>query len=723
MTDTQRPDSNSNFQLKQLYSWSFLAFTLLLPLLVIPLTQNFIWQTKFYLTTIFGLWTLVCFLILAIKKGTWRIIAAPFSGPVLLLTLVTLASTFFSHPYPVENLLGSGGWYLSFGLLVLLAPSLIDDQIVNPTTFIKTLALSSALVAATDLLQIIGFGPSRFFSWIIGLEIEQSTLFNLTTSPLVAAQLSLLSLIGLVLIIVKEKKITAFTSLVGPALLVGLGINIWSMLPNQPAALNLPSWAASWSIALDSIREPKTLIIGQGPESYLTSFNQFKPLWLNQLATWQNAYSAGSNFPLTILVKLGLGGLISWALIWWQFLRSQPAKTKATNQTLKWLLIISFLFQLGFPENQPGLIIQALLLVAWITQLQAQLPKIYLQALNAKVVTANNEPTPARRPWFQLSLDGLLIIGCLVSGWLLVRSYQSQYQLFLAQKAIAKNLAVDVYEHQRQAVEINPYLDTNRRSYALTNLDLALAIANKAELADSEKQQVSQLISQAVREAKAATSLDPADSRNWTVLAQIYAQLIGSAEGADQWTVDAYLQAITTSPADPTLRLALAEILKNLNKLDSAINVANQAIELKSDLPASYYLLGTLLKANQKPAEAQQAWQATLQLLDANSEEAAIVQEELKKIADQVPAATNSNPASQTGTPATVPTVPTGAVTPSPATTPLGDQLPSLTDQAIEEIGQEPVSQPANQPLTVTPGTVSPTPDEVVVSPNVTPEN
>jgi len=233
---------------------------------------------------------------------------------------------------------------------------------------------------------------------------------------------------------------------------------------------------------------------------------------------------------------------------------------------------------------------------------------------------------------FSLTLLSAAIFG----SYHLVRAYRSQTLLLAADRAIQKSEAVGVYEQQQQAVNLNPYLDINRRAYALTNVMIAGALANKTDITDQEKEQINVLLQQAVREARAATVLDPSDSQNWQVLASVYSNMIGVAQDADQWAVQAYVNAIQTYPTDPNLRIGLGGVLLATKQLDQAISVFAQAVSVKPDFANSQYNLAVALRQAGRLEESKNSYQQTLALVDSSSEDFIKLTKEIESLDKEI---------------------------------------------------------------------------------------
>src|SRR5476649_2593661 len=161
-----------------------LASVVLLPLVILPLGENFLLDSKTLLflaigLTIFSIWTLNAFL-----KKTIQLTFSPFLLPALLLLISTLLSGFFNTVYPMNQFVGFGGMYLVFSLIVILAPSLIADKFAKYFYLILTLpVMILAIASAAEVFQV---GPSVVFNMFLQLGLPNSPLFSLSGSPLLA---------------------------------------------------------------------------------------------------------------------------------------------------------------------------------------------------------------------------------------------------------------------------------------------------------------------------------------------------------------------------------------------------------------------------------------------------------------------------------------------------------------------------------------------------------
>ncbi|MBT3511810.1 MAG: tetratricopeptide repeat protein [Candidatus Pacebacteria bacterium] len=189
-----------------------------------------------------------------------------------------------------------------------------------------------------------------------------------------------------------------------------------------------------------------------------------------------------------------------------------------------------------------------------------------------------------------------------------------------------------MYQLQQRAVNLNPFLAIYHRRYALTNISLATALANKADPTQEDQENIVNLIQQSIRESQTSTQLQPADVQNWQVLAQIYNNLAGTITGADQWAVNSYVQAIQNSPTDPELRIALGSIFYGVDQFDQAEQLFAQAITLKPDHANAHYNLANALAKQDKLAEAIISYENVLSLVEPSSENYKLAAAELATI-------------------------------------------------------------------------------------------
>lgn len=613
---------------------------------ILPVSDNFFFQSKYYAFVIGTLLLGLVYVFHSIRKGAVEIVLSPFAGTLTVFGGAILASTFFTNNYPVESLLGFGGVYLAMILFVLFSGSSLDAS--SAKKIIPTLAISGSVLTFMAVLQLFGYGAANIINQVTGLTLPTNISISLAISAFIALQVIGTAILAVVIDVINKKHISTFASITLPILIIGLGVHIWAILPGKPAQVALPSWEASWSVALDTIRTPRAALIGMGPDSYVNMYTRFKPVWVNGTDKWAFSFSQGSDAPLTLLATTGFIGLISWLVLMYIAYKAMRKATTTEGRTFGTVLFATFVLQFFVPINIVILIIQAVLMVGVILSERNKYGVLKFQALAMSIEKKIAEAIPAvsKQTSFPVYLTaGTLMIALVILGYLTGRAYAASMNSFAANKALANNNAVGVYEMQQEAVRLNPFLDTYRRQYAATNMLIAQSLADKADATDAEKQQVAQLLQQAVREAQSATLLDPLDVQNWAVLAQIYQNMIGAVEEADQFAVQAYVQAIQNDPTNPALRVSVGGIFYNNEQYQNAFTVFDQAIQIKPDYQNAYYNAANTLTKLQAYTQATQYYNQLLQLMDSSTEDYAKVNseyEEVKKLAEEQIEATKS---------------------------------------------------------------------------------
>jgi tetratricopeptide (TPR) repeat protein len=228
---------------------------------------------------------------------------------------------------------------------------------------------------------------------------------------------------------------------------------------------------------------------------------------------------------------------------------------------------------------------------------------------------------------------GLVIVVFYVWG----RAYAADFYFRKSLNALTQNQGAQVYNYQIKAINYNPYSSLYHRTYSQTNFALANSIASQGELSDQDRTNITQLIQQAIREAKIAANLNPSDATNWENLAQIYRNLINFAQGADEWATAAYRQAITTDPLNPRIRLNLGGLFYTLQDYETATRQFENSVNLKPDYANGYYNLAAAYRERGMYQEAYLSMQAAASLIPIDSADYQKAKNELDELAKLLP--------------------------------------------------------------------------------------
>ncbi len=570
------------------------------------------------------------FVISSLQKKSWELIKTPFTLPLLGFALLVVVSSLISHQYPSKQFLGMGGAYLSFALVVLLAPSLIQEKFKKWLVY----ALNSAaiLLSVFSILQLFGLGLAPIFNRLSVLNLPNSLAFSLAGATFVSIQFLSAVLVANVFD-QKSWKASIFNKVTTVLIAIALGINIWAVLPGGEARFQSLSLAGSASIAKDSLTFTKNALFGYGPDSYSNAYSILKPIWINGLNYWKFTFDSAFNLPLTVLVSLGLIAFLVYLFFLWQVVQTVK-KSDEENIFLKTLIFAGLAWQFLAPVNLVMLALLGIAMAFFIRDNQDHYQKLNFSVHHLSDFF-NRGKAQARNYVFLLS-NGLLLAGLILVVYLSGKTFLAYHLLYKSNASVSKNEIAMAYDYHKQAKNLAPQLDFVRRSYSLINLQIAIALSNKADITPAEQEQVLQLVNQAIREAKAATVLDPANYQNWSVLAQIYVQLAGTTEQAKQEAFNALARAATYNPNDPEIRLTLGQLFFNSEKYSEAITFFDQAIERKPDLFVAHYYMARAFLANKQLTEARSSLINSLNLAPRDSEEYKAIEKELNMLVAEI---------------------------------------------------------------------------------------
>lgn len=597
-------------------SWTIIISGGLLPIFFLPVTQDFYDTNKWML------------LILAVCVMTalwiWRSMT---TGHVILawnattksigvVCLASAASLLISSPNRLEALiapLGLGS-LLAFFLLIFLGSTFLEEKSRGALRWFLY-----AVVSLTGLIAIYQFfGLSR----VIGLANQPGLAF--LSDPLwtpVGTSVGLMTILAVTLPlligeIIHRRKQGHDTHMIAAIIMTvavvgGLILTAIQAIPQLITGM-LPYWAA-WQILLESWKNLKHVFVGVGTENYLAAFTAGRPTILNMASSWNNRYSIGSSLVFHVASVYGVLGL---AAISFFFVSLFKAKYSVPVLVSRIVAIVGLVL---LPPSFPVMVFIATLL---LLDGQGTLTRLTL-------------------PKKPILLYGSGVILCIAIGTLLyglVRVYGSELAFARSLKALEKREGTAAYNAQIEAITLSPLVARFHTSYSQTNLALASALAGTATASASPEQvkkdrdTATQLVQQAIREAKLAVNLAPNNILVWENIAAVYQELTGVAQGADQWTVAAYQQALQLDPTNPALRLRLGGAFVGQQKFDRAAEQYVAAIGLKPNYANAYYNLGFVYRETKKYLAAAQAIREALKYVSPGSESAVQGEKDLEAL-------------------------------------------------------------------------------------------
>ena len=708
------------------------AVVFLPAILIFPLTSDAITFPKhlFIILAAFAALTVWTLGFIFRKKVTATV--SPFLLPIFFLAIASIASIIFgASPFP-EALLGQTGLSIAF-LILFLAGSSRPKKVSGWIT--GGLIASAAILALTSLLSYLGildtigilgtvgkmFTPAgNLISHLIFLAAVLPLAIGVLKRPGLAKQGQALNDSGVTFRALKQLAILAGIILIVGGLIVG-GVNY---LKNRSAFRQLPL-SVSWQIAVETLKISP--FVGVGSNGYLAAFTQYRPISANNGDLWNIRFQQAPNEFLQIFTENGILGLAALLLLIYKSYKAYESYQSYLPSGLGAALAI---FGIGLflePLNVVALSLLLGLLLIMVLSVKGQASaydktSIYdvilgIVTFRKGIVSVNLVPPSAagdmapiqqnEKPAGKASLSSIL-------GWVLFvpalaisilvfyfgsRVLAAEIDYRQALVGIAGNDGTTAYNQLIKTITANPWFDTYHRQYADINLRLANSLAAQKNLSDTDRNNVSQLIQQAIREGKIAIQLDGNDVRNWEELAVIYRALINVADGARDWTTVAYTEAIRRDPINPLLRLDLGGVFYSLKDWDNAIRTFQTAVSLKPDYANAYYNLALGLEQAGKLTDAAKAMQSAVQNLDAKSPDYAAAVAKFEELAKKAQEATAIN--SNTGTSKEPLTKPQPLPTAGP-----GANKVDLTPKEAPPVTPTPTAEPTPAPEV----NISPTP-------------
>lgn len=600
----------AKFQTAQCWILRILVF--LLPLFFLPYFSDFYEFPKLVVlvaavTVAFLVWSL------AVLQGG-RLRVSPFDLPVLLFAGAVLISALLVTPNKVSAFAfpGTTTLILAGSLLYFLVVQAYEEEegksgigVLEAFTGGAAVAALLSFFAGVGLTQLLA---DKLPTWATG-NVWTPLGGSLAAVALFAALLPLTAKRAF------DKRI--LYSIYFILLLLGVGAQGFHSLPGKPTTPVVLPFSSGWGIALETAK--KQPLLGVGPGNFLEAFNRFRPIEHNSTSFWNLRFTVGSNWYLDIFTVAGIVGLGALAFLALSVARlgrpgSFGESDKGVLYSLYFILILFALVPAG-----------AVLVVAFYLLLAT----VGGAAGRSISVSTQSASSPAN------ILPGLLLLVAgattLIAFYFGLPTVRAEVAYKAALDAVAANDGQKAYDSMRDAIR----LDIHAVHYRITNSQLNLALANsianaasqkaaseasaeeakQGQVSETDRNTISTLVQQAIGEAKAAISLHQNLSTSWANLAQIYRSIMGLAQGADQFAIGSYQQAIALEPTNPNLRIELGGIFYALKQYDEAVRAFELAVAAKPDLANAHYNLAIALRDAGKTTRAAAEMRQTLALI------------------------------------------------------------------------------------------------------------
>jgi tetratricopeptide (TPR) repeat protein len=593
--------------LKEIEKYILVIAIFITPLLVIPSFANYYRVSKIIVLVTAIVLALVIKLIRTFLSGQLKITSGNFDFPVFLLAIAYLLSTIFITPNKYEALFvpGSATLVISIALLYfLLNQAHIKSSLIKSALYFSSIIFS--LISILALSGILGKIPQL-------PEFMKASTFN-TEGALVPAILFLACVLPIAIkntIQEKESAKKIFSIVTSVFIASAIILSLFNIFTDKNVKLIISDFASSWSIAVDSLKQNP--LLGMGPGNYQTAFNRFRPITYNATPNWSMKFNSARNLYFTIITEAGLLGLaasILLILVAAKVIKDNFKEKTDVATSLGLLLVLLAVF----PSSPTLMMLLAILL------------SLNSEGKDFDINLTLKGQEGQKGSYFLIRIPSILVTLPVLAALVIfsMKAVKTVYAEAIFKKAADYLMAQDArstYDSIQKAVVANPRVDRYRSSFSQVSFALANALARKESLTDQDKTNIAKLIQQAISEGKAAVALNPGRSENWNNLAKIYQAIIPFAQGADQFAIQTYSQAVALDPINPLTRISLGGVYYSLGRYDEAIKAFELAVISKPDYANGHYNLAIAMREKGDIAGAIKQMELVLSLVSKDSKD------------------------------------------------------------------------------------------------------
>jgi len=526
--------------------------------------------------------------------------------------LATILSMVINNPNKIVAFLGKGTMLLSTIAIIVSVSNLLEaDKLSKLKNKMYWTFLS--LAGLLSVWEIFNF--FNISNKILGDKLFTSQLFTPIGSQINLLIFLIIAILATTpkLLSLEKMSLNKIAGLVLSAVIfTGIILSTIQILPNKPASPAILPVKYGWFMAVDQLKDVRNFLIGFGPNNFDNNFNFRRPAVLNVTKYWKTNFPESSNEFFNTFSTIGILGLIPFLLLLLFLIRNSASMDYEIKLPLYFIIASMFVI----PAST----------TTWS-----------LLAVFAALVFAKQDKFTIKDSRVS-QLTGLIsVLVMLVLGFFTARVALAEIYYGKGLHAFNMNKVKDTLVFQEKAAQLNPYSSEYRKTYAQTNVAIASALASKKKVSDKEKDQIKQLVDNAIKEAKAAVILRPNRSNYWNNLATIYSKVSNILPEAKNWTVQAYIQTIKLEPTNPILRLKLAQFLIANKAIDQGIAQLNTAASLKPDYTNVYYNLAYAYSLKKQYPQAYLAARKTLSLMSPQNPQYQTVKNDVENLYKLVP--------------------------------------------------------------------------------------
>ncbi len=598
-----------------------------IPIFFLPWGSNIFEWNKQFLLCILALVVFVAWLARAMIKKELRSRWSFFTITICVFVVVMLVASLFSVNkvnsfFGVEGLFnGSFIGMLSLAIIVMVSLQLLGSQVFVKKAM-KVFSIVSIVIAIVNIFNAFGF-------YLIPWEEAKSALFTLTGNSIVLLSIFLATALSINLggAIVSKLKYEKFIFLAGAILsfvamflfdvrsgwlvsVVSLVILFAFSVVRVESLKNKIVWAVPVFLALAvlfifvpggemfnlktpseiSLGKPVSVdivkgvlkdrpIFGSGPETFSYDFAKYKTDDFNKSAIWSLRFDkAGTEF-LHSLATMGVVGTLCFFFVVFAFVWTVIKGIVRMKDGSSWVIPVSlfsawsavFLATFLYSFNTTTYAIMWMLMALTLISVRGEIVGDRVTSLNLQ---------SSERARLITAFAFLIVLVAAVAGFYFVG------RIYAAEVLYAKTINVPQNEKEltekgealAKALSYNSlrYVYAIEHSKVLTNF-----VILEASKEDLDANKVSSYIDASIKSAR--YPIDNGGGKDVSVhenLGRIYGEIGAYVNGADSWSIEAFLSAIELDPKSPTLYLELAK--QYVKQGDRVYTLAKQQFELQN---------------------------------------------------------------------------------------------------------------------------------------------
>ncbi len=356
-----------------------------------------------------------------------------------------------------------------------------------------------------------------------------------------------------------------------------------------------PSLSATLDVAKNTFKQ--NILLGAGPNRFLSQWLLFKPLGINNTTFWNTTFNYGIGIVPTSLVTGGMLGFLAWLSFLGLFLYVgfKSIFSKVRDEFSQYLIASSFLASLYLwiimMFYVPGITLVALALFFTGLFLSAILQE---NIIPLKKISFSNP----RTSFVSILVSVFLLVGLLSYAYVIVR--HGVASAFFERGVVAYTVEgnLDAAENKvRTALRVEQNDIYYRAMSELNRVRMNEIVSRTDASAESIRADFQRVFASALDNAQSAVNFNQSNYQNWLALGRVYQIAVAAGiekERAYELASNAYLEALNRSPQDPSLYLELARLEINNTDNKKAREYITQALILKQNYTEAIFLLSQI---------------------------------------------------------------------------------------------------------------------------------